>query len=265
MLAPDPATYPGSARGLDHVGVFAADLDSLARAFVDAGFSLTSCAMHISGRAPPTAVGCFRDGGYLELIAKVPGQTSATVDRFLARGAGRQPSRWESPMPMAAWPRAIATGGHRGQRRFRSLNARRVRTAAWPVFAVVVPPDPPEGRVLLIRHLTRDRLWRPENVVHPNGALALTEAVYAVDLPAETMSRLSRLTGRPAEPDPLGGYRIPLARGRLRILPRGAAPGLFPTATASLPLIGLRVAAGISDDRMIKAGGIAIRLAASPA
>ena len=79
------------------------------------------------------------------------------------------------------------------------------------------------------------------------------------------MARLSRLTGRPAEPDPLGGYRIPLARGRLRILPPDAAIGMFPGTSATLPLIGIRVAAEIADNRIILLGGIAIWLVATPA
>ena len=96
--------------------------------------------------------------------------------------------------------------------------------------------------MLLIRHLTRDLLWRPDTVVHPNHAVALIEAVYATDAPAETMARLSRLAGRPAEPDPLGGYRIPLSRGCLRILPHAVAAELFPEMADGPSLIGLTIA-----------------------
>ena len=102
--------------------------------------------------------------------------------------------------------------------------------------------------MLLIRHLTRDLLWRPDTVVHPNQAVAVTEVVYASASPAEIMTLLSRLAGRPAEPDPLGGYRIPLARGMLRILPHAVAEILFPGVTSGGPLFGLTIAVDASNE-----------------
>ena len=124
-----------------------------------------------------------------------------------------------------------------------------------------MPPDSPDGRVLLIRHLTRDRLWQPAHTFHANHAVALTEAVYATASPAETMARLSLLSGRPAEPDPLGGYRVVLARGCLRFLPLAAAAGLFPGTVGQPRLIGLTIAidSGGEPGRFVQAGGVAIR------
>jgi hypothetical protein len=150
------------------------------------------------------------------------------------------------------------------------------QVGAMARFALIMPSDLPDGRVLLIRHLTRDLLWRADNTVHPNHAVALTEAVYATGAPAETMTRLSRFAGRPAEPDPLGGYRIPLAHGCVRILPRAVAAALFPGATSSGPLIGLTLAAEIprgrtgetignsANGRVVHAGGVAIRFTTAP-
>jgi hypothetical protein len=128
---------------------------------------------------------------------------------------------------------------------------------------MIVPPDQPEGRVLLVRQLTRELLWRPDNIVHPNRAVALTEVVYAADTPAEAMTRLSRLAGRPAEPDPLGGYRISLARGCMRILPRAVASAIFSGAAGTPPLVGLTVATEAVGGQVVHAGGVAIRFAAA--
>ncbi len=77
----------GAAIGLDHVGIVGAGLDALAEAFSRLGFTLTPTAAHASGR---TANRCamLRDGGYLELIATLPGQASATIERFLTLGEG---------------------------------------------------------------------------------------------------------------------------------------------------------------------------------
>ncbi len=254
-----PAEYPGAATGLDHIGIFSADLDALASAFTDVGFSLTQYATHASGRTANRCI-MLRDGGYLELIAAVPGQSSATLDRFLAIGPGAHSLALEVRDEAAALGRLRRAGVAAGEVSIVERDAGPHGPKAR--FALIMPPDMPEGRVLLIRHLTRDLLWRPENVIHPNHAMALTEAVYATDAPAETMTRLSRLAGRPAEPDPLGGYRIPLARGRLRILPRAIGAGLFPAAAGAASLIGLTIAAEVTGDRIVQAGGVSIRLTA---
>ena len=128
-------------------------------------------------------------------------------------------------------------------------------------FSLLMPPDSPEGRVLLVRHLTRDLLWRPEVTAHPNEAQELVEAVYATDTPAATMTTLSRLTGCPASPDSLGGYRIPLRRGRIRVLPLAAAATLFPGIApgAGPRLIGLTLATRSPRAAVVHAGGVALR------
>jgi hypothetical protein len=244
--------------GLDHVGVVGADLDDLAREFSGLGFHLTPQAAHASGRTANRCI-MLRDGGYLELMAIVPGKTSATLERFLAGGPGAHILALQVADEAAALERLRRAGIScelSATERDADQHGGKAR------FVLIMPPDPPEGRVLLIRQLTRDLLWRPGSVVHANRALALREAVYAVDTPAETMTRLSRLSGRPAEPDPEGGFRIPLARGGIRILPRTAARS-FRGGTNAPPLIGLTITAeGLSGERIVHAGGVAIRFAA---
>lgn len=244
-----------AAIGLDHAGIVAADLDAAAAAFTALGFHLTPVAAHASGR---TANRCamFRDGGYLELMATVPGQASATLDRFLARGPGAHILALDIPETDAAVDR-LARAGIAAEASIAERDAGPGGPKAR--FAVIMPPDPPAGRVLLIRHLTRDLLWRPEHMVHPNGALALIEAVFATETPAETVSYLSRLTGRPAEPDPLGGYRIALARGVIRVLPARSAAAVFPGLAATGPVVGLTIAAPAATPRTVHAGGVALR------
>jgi hypothetical protein len=244
-----PALHHGAAIGIDHVGIVGADLEALARVFSGLGFHLTPRATHASGRTANRCV-MLRDGGYLELMATVPGKSSATLDRFLARGPGAHILALEVDDDVAALERlhrAGLTGDASLSERDADQPGAKVR------FALILPPDPPEGRLLLIRHLSRDLLWRPDNVDHSNHAVALAEVVYASDTPADTMIRLSRLAGRPAEPDPLGGYRIPLARGVLRILPRAAAAMLFPGATGNGPVFGLSIAVAASNGN---AGGL---------
>jgi hypothetical protein len=259
-----PAFGHGAAIGIDHVGIVGADLNALAREFSSLGFHLTPYATHASGRTANRCV-MLRDGGYLELIATVPGQSSTTMDRLLARGPGAYILALEVRDEAAALDR-LRRAGITSELSITERDAS--EPGAKARFALIMPPDLPDGRVLLIRHLTRELLWRPDNVVHPNRAVALTEAVFATDSPAETMTRLSRLAGRPAEPDPLGSYRVPLARGCVRILPRAAAATLFPGVAANPPLIGLTIAAEVPNDttsrRVFHAGGVAIQFTAVP-
>jgi hypothetical protein len=244
MSALTPATNLGAAIGIDHVGIVGADLEPLAREFSGLGFHLTPRALHASGRTANRCV-MLRAGGYLELMATVPGKTSATLDRFLASGAGAHILALEVDDAEAGHERLRRAGiaAHiEATERVSDQPGSKVR------FALILPPDPPEGRMLLIRHLTRDLLWRPDNVVHPNHAVALAEVVYASASPAETMTRLARLAGRPAEPDPLGGFRIPLVRGMLRILSHAATAMLFPGAAGGAPLFGLTIAVDASKE-----------------
>ena len=76
----NPVRNIGAAIGLDHAGIVGADLGALARAFTGLGFTLTPRVAHASGRTANRCV-MLRDGGYLELMAVVPGQSSATLDR----------------------------------------------------------------------------------------------------------------------------------------------------------------------------------------
>jgi len=244
---------PSAATGLDHIGIAGASLDTLARSFLDLGFHLTPTAAHASGR---TANRCamFRDGGYLELIATVPGHASATLDRFLTLGEGAHILALEIVDESAALDRLTRAGiAAEASVTERDAGGAKAR------FGLILPPDPPEGRVLLIRHHARNLLWRPEHIVHPNGARGLIEAVYATASPAVTMTHLSRVSGRHAEPDPLGGYRIALDHGCIRILPRDAAQMLFPGAAGGAPILGLTIASLGNQDRVVHAGGVAIR------
>jgi hypothetical protein len=270
MSAHIPPLHHGAAIGLDHVGIVGADLAALTGAFTALGFRLTPRATHASGRIANRCV-MLRDGGYLELMATVPGETSATIDRFLAQGPGAHILALEVDDEVEALGRLVRAGIP-GEISLTERDADQQGNKAR--FALIMPPDAPEGRMIVIRHLTRDLLWRRDNVDHPNHAVALAEVVYASDAAARAMAHLSRLAGRPAEPDPMGGYRIPLGRGVVRILPHAAAAALFRGATGTGSLFGLTITidalhnagAGLTDEPnpapaslAVEAGGLAIR------
>jgi hypothetical protein len=96
---------------------------------------------------------------------------------------------------------------------------------------------------------------------HCNGAEALEGAILAAEDPAATTARLSRLTGLPARPDTVAGFRIALPGGPgaagphspametwLRVLPPEALgrvlPGVVPPALPFMAGLVIRTADG---------------------
>ncbi|HYF07739.1 MAG TPA: VOC family protein, partial [Acetobacteraceae bacterium] len=137
-------------------------------------------------------------------------------------------------------------------------------------FARLPFPDPPEGRVQLIRHLTPELVWQDRWMDHANRVVALETAILSSDTPAETAERLSRLTGLPLEPDPAGGFlmRFPGAVGaagprsermetRVRILtPEGLSkvlPGVGQPVSPFMAGMVLRTADGGAAARRVLA------------
>lgn len=267
-----------TALALDHVGVAAQDLLPLTQTYERLGFTLSPIAQQSGRRRPDLPVELFGSGnrcaffrhGYLELIAILdPTKFVNTLDRFLARYAGMHIL-------------ALAIGDEQA-------NLDRLRAAgvdipgiAWlerPVeaggpiarFARLPFPDPPEGRVQLIRHLTPELVWQDRWMDHANGVVALETAILSSDTPAETAERLSRLTGLPLDVDPAGGFlmRFPGAAGvagprsgkmetRVRILtPDGLGkvlPGVAQKASPFMAGMVLRTADGAAAARRVLAG-----------
>ena len=228
----------GAAQTLDHVGIVGADLDALAAVFANLGFALTPLARHAGGRTGNRCI-MFRDGGYLELVATVNGGTSATLDRFLCRYPGIHILALGIDDTTAAAERLRRAGINTHADRTERSTDDSDPAAPQVAFALLTPPDPPEGRVHLIRHLTPDALWQERFLTHPNQTVRLEEAILVAPVPAETAARLSVLAGRPVQPDPAGGYVLPLQTGRLRILPPASWASLHPNRAApTLPWIG---------------------------
>lgn len=267
-----------TAIALDHVGVAARELGTLTATYERLGFTLTPIAQQSGRRQPDLPVEQFGTGnrcaffrhGYLELIAILdPTKFDNSLQKFLARYAGMH---------------ILALGIGDEDANLRRLRAagvdisgiaylERPVEAGGPIakFARLPFPDPPEGRVQLIRHLTPELVWQDRWMDHANGVVALEAAILSSDRPAETAERLSRLTGLPLEADPAGGYcvRFPGAKGaagprsekmetRVRILtPEGLAivlPDVAPMASPFMAGMVLRTADGGAAARRVLAG-----------
>ncbi|MGG5811902.1 VOC family protein [Falsiroseomonas sp. CW058] len=237
-----------SALALDHVGLCARDPAPLWAAWEGLGFALSPVARQSGRRGPDGPVEPFGSGnrcaflrhGYVELLGILdPALFANGVDRFTARHEG---------MHILAFGMEEVEGNLARLRRG-GLDIPGIAWLERPVepggpiarFARLPFPDAPEGRIQLIRHMTPDLVWDPRWMGHRNGAEALEGAILAVGDPAATTARLSRLTGLPARPDPVAGFRIALpgAAGAagphspametwLRVLPAGALDGVLP-------------------------------------
>ena len=246
------------ALALDHLGICVRDPAALWAAWERLGFALSPIAQQSGRRSPDaevepfgTANRCaFLRHGYVELLGIVDGTLFANgVDRFMERyeglhilalGIGEAEEnlarlrRGGLAIPGIAWlQRPVEPGGPTAR------------------FARLPFPDAPEGRVQLVQHLTPELVWDPRWMGHRNGAEALESAILVAANPAETTARLALLSGLPAEPDPLAGFRLrlpgaagaagpesPAMETRIRILPPEALPRLLPgVAVPALPFM----------------------------
>ena len=227
-----------AAEALDHVGIAGHDLAALAEKWQRLGFQLTPFARHSGCRIPDGPVVPFGTGnrcillrhGYLELIAIVdPAAFSDKLETFLARYEGIQILALSIADEQATMARLRCAG----------IDIPGIAYLERPVddsdpagpiarFARLLLPDPVEGRIQLIRHLTPEAIWQERFLTHPNGAVGLKEVVLAVTNPADTAARLSRLAGRSVVPDPVGGFSLELSSGRVRMVPQDGLETIFP-------------------------------------
>ena len=223
-----------TATGLDHVGVCARDPAALWGAYERLGFTLAPVAQQSRPDGPlGTANRCaILRRGFIELLA--------IVDPTLPdNGLGALLDRFEGARILALAMEDAEANLARLRRAGLAIPG--IAPLSRPVepggpvarFERLPLPEAPEGRVQLVRHLTPELVWQDRWMSHPNGATELRAAIVVADRPAESAARLSRLSGLPLEPDPAGGFALPLPDGaRVRVLaPEVAAamlPGLAP-------------------------------------
>jgi hypothetical protein len=254
------------AGSLDHVGICARDPAPLWAAYESLGFHLTPVAQQSGRRSPDAPVELLATAnrcamlreGYVELLAILePGRFDNGLERLLVRYAGMHILAFgiaDAQTELARLRRAgiDLPGVSHLERPVDKPDGPRARFSRLPL------PDAPEGRLQLIQHHTPELMWQERWLHHPNRAVALDSVILAVESPAETAAALSRLTGRALEPDPAGGYRLPLPQGRVRILPPEALAAVLPGVVApTMPFLAgfvLRTDDGNAAARRLWAG-----------
>ena len=216
---------------LDHTGVAVRDLDLGQAAYERLGFTLTPRSYHSGSRTAGGPVEKWGSGnhcamfenGYLEIIGITdPSLYSSTkdyLDRYegqhiVAIGSGDADKsypilsgRFEGVTPATQLQRQAPFGPNNEETRlaaFRNIHVDRENF--------------PEAKLIFIDHLTRDVLWQPHLLEHPNGAVALSEVALCVEDLDETCGRLSRLFGTQPEEVRPGGKVFHLSRGNVYVI-----------------------------------------------
>jgi hypothetical protein len=234
---------------LDHLAHFVRDAQSAGRALAHAGFAPAPLSIQSNpdpDGGPPRLTGTgnmtvmFRRG-YVEILFKT---SDTPLSRELDTALERHPG-----LHLVAF--AVANAGEAHARldasgfRVRPLvqMQRPVDTETGPATAAftiarVEPGLMPEGRVQMLTHRTEQAVWQPRWLTHPNGAVALTDVVIAVENVEEAAQRFARFTGRPVVAN-AAGRAVALDRGRVQIMDTAAFNVLLPeVAIPSLPFIG---------------------------
>jgi hypothetical protein len=240
---------------LDHLGIAVVDLNAAATKFRRLGFQLTPRGYHT---LPPPAPGAERPRvgtgnhcamlrhGYLELIGVTEPTYRGRLLSDIARHEGLHIVAFGTTDAVAA----------AGALRSRGVEASGPRALERPIedggdtglagFEIVDFPEEalPEAHFFAIQHRTRELLWRPPLLTHPNGVVSLTALTVAVTDPADFARRLGRiLSVTPVNED---GLVLDLKVGRVRVVDGGWIAARVAGKTPDLPyLAGLGL--GVAD------------------
>lgn len=139
------------------------------------------------------------------------------------------------------------------------VNDEQTRRAAFNNITV----DPtvfPEAKLIFIEHETRDVLWQPHLMNHPNGAVSIAEVALCVEDVEATCAKLGRLFDmEPKSPMPnVSVFGLP--HGNVYVLNaeglNGWTPGVTPPHVPYVSAVGFGVKDLDATKRMLDSNGI---------
>lgn len=205
--------------GIDHAVVMVKDLDKAAQNWKRLGFTVSPRGTHsahmgsgnytvmlnpdyieLLGVLTPTEhnspARAFLEkrGEGIERIAFTATDSSAGADEIRARGfLPVGPVDFERPVTMPDG----------------SQSAARFRVFQWPV------EEAPGGvRIFACQHKTRETVWIPELMKHPNGARRLKQVLIATPEPAKDAAHLTRLIDQQMRNEADGAVTVPSGSDR---------------------------------------------------
>ena len=208
--------------GLDHIGIFGRDLATLSRCYEQLGFSLTPLSQHARPAAPGepatlrgTSNRCaMLQRGYIELLAVVdPTLDTLGVPEALSRYEGLHIVAFDIES-VAAAKSQLNTAGIEFTETYLERDVDTPSGAGRAKFTQIKPDAGrfPEGRIFMLRHETRELVWQPQHLQHPNTAERLKEVIVAVQDPLKEAQRYEHYLGcQPLQQE--GLLRYPLAAG----------------------------------------------------
>ena len=241
---------------LDHVGVAARDLDAGERAFRRLGFNLTPRSFHRGSRTPGAPIEEWGSGnhcamlrrGYLEIIGLTDPDKFSSVKPMLDMYQGAHIVAFQPQsirhVHAALAARHLAVDDVRELERMTAYGPdgrerRRVafRNMYWTRSHFT------EARLQYTEHLTRDVMWQPHLLAHPNGAVGVCGVFLCAPDAAAVAHKLAPMLGIDPQPVRDAEYDLRLASSWVKILTPVAwsnwAPG---TALPPLPApVGLAV------------------------
>ena len=250
---------------LDHVGVAVKSLDRGRDAYARLGFQLTARGFHSGSRTPGGPVETWGSGnhcamfreGYLEIIGLTDTEKYSSVKDMVARyeglhiiAIGVDPAPRTGATVDAARDellrRGVAVEAPRSLERDAAFGPRDEETRRAKFRNSYLDRQAfTEGRFLYIQHLTREVIWQPHLLRHPNGALAMEEVYFATQDPKATATKLA-----PVFPDPVRGRFQVVASTEWKFRPVPPLPS--PVA------FGVRVESLATTRACLAANGVAV-------
>ena len=241
--------------GIDHAVIVVRDLKSAEANYRRLGFRTTPRGQHTK---LDTANHCIMlDTDYFELLAVAkPGPYNAEQQSTLAEREGLWALALQTDDARAAHGRLQAAGFQPSdpvdfarpvELPGRTIDARFTVTYLEAAAA-------PGLRLFLCQHYTRDVVWRPDYLGHPNAAKGLAAVTLAVDDPKGAAQAYGRVFG--VAPAPCtGGFAVIAGKTTLRLLSADGAAAKF----AGDPVLSYRRPAplalglSVSDRRAVQA------------
>jgi hypothetical protein len=243
---------------LDHVGVAVRDLGAGETAYRRLGFRLTPRSIHSGAIEPGGPVVPWGSGnhcamfqnGYLEIVGLTDASLHSSVKTFLQRyegahivaiGSGETAetykaliSRSEGVKPPVRLQRDAAYGPDGKETRQAAFSNISIDSAYFP-----------EGKLIFIEHLTRDVIWQPHLLDHPNGAVALAEVGFCVADVAATSEKLRKLLDIEWKEVMPNVARFKLPRGTIYVMNAAGmakwTPGVTPPCIPFVATLGVAV------------------------
>lgn len=221
-------------KGVDHVFLLVDDLDDAARRYEALGFTLSPRGLHSAAKGSANYTIMFPDD-YFELLGIInptPGNASRRAAlETMGEGLHAIACRIDSAAGAAEalGELGIATEGIGDFSRPVPLPGGGEGIAAFSTVHFA-PEETPFGFVFMCQHKTRETVWLPELLTHPNTACGLGGVLALSDDPAADAARFARLWAAGAVSEVEGGAQVETGPNSapLTLLTAAAMAKLYP-------------------------------------